>query len=215
VGAALFPGVLAALTGHHPDIRLVLVEHGEADWERRFSAGAPVVAVLPAQDGPIGPGRRESTLWREPMRVVVPEEHPLAAGGAVPLEWLARHPLIVAGTESARASDAMGLLHAAGIEALPRARVDTPQSLVAMARAGVGVGLAGAVALAHLNIDGLAVLDIAKPGLMRDVAAYWYEVLVRTELGRALLDAVLDAPLPPGAMPAARAPRRAVPAARK
>ena len=65
--------------------------------------------------------------------------------------------------------------------------VDTPQSLVAMARVGVGVGIANAVALAHTDTAGLVVLDIDDPDLVREVAAYWYDVLASTAVGASLL----------------------------
>ena len=86
------------------------------------------------------------------------------------------------------------LLAARGLALQPRVLVDTPQSLVAMARTGVGVGVANAVALAHADTAGLVVLDVDDPELVREVAAYWYEELVSTAVGASLLRALLAAP---------------------
>jgi len=44
-----------------------------------------------------------------------------------------------------------------------------------------------------------AVLDFDDSDMIREVAAYWYEELLHSEVGRALHDAVLQAALPKGA----------------
>ena len=91
------------------------------------------------------------------------------------------------------------LLVERGLPLAPRVLVDTPQSLVAMARVGAGVGVANAVALAHAETAGLVVLDIDEPDLVREVAAYWYDVLASTGVGGALLHTLCRAPVPRGA----------------
>ena len=101
------------------------------------------------------------------------------------------------------------LLAERGYAVAPRVLVDTPQSLVAMARIGVGVGVANAVALTHADTGGLVTLDIDDPDLVREVAAYWYDVLTGTGVGAALLRILNEAPVPPGAYaPPSREPGR-------
>jgi DNA-binding transcriptional LysR family regulator len=201
IGTALFPGVVRALTEDHPGVRLVLAEQSWHDVERRFPADGVVVAVLPTLDHPLAPGLRERVLWRERVQVVVPPEHELAAGGPVAPARLVRHPLVVAGTAAESQAEVLALLEAGGLAAQPRVTVDTPQTLLAVARSGAGVGVANAVALEHLDTSGLVVLDVDDPSFEREVAAYWYEVLVSTELGKILLRTVLEAPVPRGARP--------------
>ena len=83
-----------------------------------------------------------------------------------------------------------------------RVGVDAPATLVEMVRRRVGVGVQNAVAIEQSDTSGLAVLDIADPRMSIEVAAYWTDVLLATEIGRTLHRVLLDAPLPPGAVPA-------------
>jgi len=88
--------------------------------------------------------------------------------------------------------------------AQPRVVADTPQALVSLARAGVGVAVLNGVALAPLDRTGVAVLDLDGRELTRAVSAYWDDVLLDTDIGRRLHRAVLDAPPPAGADPVPR-----------
>lgn len=215
IGAALLPGVVAELAARHPGFRVAVTEQGCPDLERRFPAEGGVVAVLPTLPHPLAPGLQERLLWREPLRLVVPDGHVLAVeGGPVAPQRLVEHRLVVCGppaeglppedAESEPHAEVLTLLAARGVEVLPRAFVDTPQTLVAMCRAGVGIGVANAVALAHLDTTGLQVLDFDDPDMVREVAAYWYAILASTEVGSGLLRSVLAAPVPPGAVAAPR-----------
>jgi len=49
-------------------------------------------------------------------------------------------------------------------------------------------------------------VPLADTGLVRRVYAYWYDVLLDTELGKRLLDEVLAEPAPAGAVPVAPPP---------
>ena len=93
----------------------------------------------------------------------------------VPVDELVRFPLVVCAT--AGEPEVRQLLEARGYGLAPRVLVATPQSLVAMARLGVGVGIANAVALEHADAAGLVVLDVDDPDLVREVAVYWYQEL--------------------------------------
>jgi hypothetical protein len=98
------------------------------------------------------------------------------------------------------------LLAARGLAVQPRVTADSPQTVLAMVRAGVGVGVVNAVALAYADTAGLVVRDIDDPDMVREVAAYWYDVLVTTGVGTTLHRTVLDAPVPRGATAIARPP---------
>jgi DNA-binding transcriptional LysR family regulator len=82
--------------------------------------------------------------------------------------------------------------------------VETPQTLVAMVRAGVGVGVANAVAIENVDAAGIIALDVDDPEMVRDVAVYWHDVLLMSEVGHTLQQTVLQAPLPKGAIAAGR-----------
>lgn len=207
VGAALFPGLLGELVTTHPGVRVSLVERTRFDLERRLLDSGPALAVLPRVGAPLPPGLRERVLWREPMQAVVPVDHELDLGGKpVSLDALAAGPLIVCGTQTedgGAATEVLAQLVARGRAVQPRATVDAPQTLLALVRAGVGVGVLNAVALAPLEKSGLVVLDIDDPSMQREVAAYWYETLTLGGAGMELHRAVVTASPPSGAEPSA------------
>src|SRR5690349_18584155 len=106
IGTAFFPAILAELADTHPGMRVTLVERAGVDLERRLLGNGPTIAVLPRSAAPAPPGLRERLLWREPLRVVVPEGDELDRGGApVPLDALVTRPLVVCGTEAEGAAD--------------------------------------------------------------------------------------------------------------
>lgn len=202
VGAALFPQVLAGVTADRPGLRVELVERSWHDVERRFVADGAAMAVLPLLDPPVASGLRERVLWRERLRVVVSADHEIAQdGGPVPVERLTRHPMLVCRAFADGASEVVRLLARRGVVAQPRVTADTPQTLTSLARAGVGVAVVNAVALAPLDLTGLALLELDEPEPSRVVAAYWNDVLLDTDAGRRLHRAVVDAPIPMGADP--------------
>jgi len=200
IGTALFPVVLARIAEELPGVRVALSEQCWHDVERRFPADGVVVAVLPTLDQPLAPGMQERLLWRERIQLVVPADHALAGSGVpVSPDRLVTHSLVMAGATGDAEPELVPLLASRGLGVQPRVTVDTPQTVLAMVRAGVGVGVVNAVALAHSDTDGLAVLDVDDPDAVREVAAYWYDVLVTTGVGKALHRTVLDAPVPKGA----------------
>jgi DNA-binding transcriptional LysR family regulator len=210
IGAAFFPGILAELAQTHPGMRVSFVERAGIDLERRLIGNGPTLAVLPRVDTSRPPGLRERLLWREPLRVVVRAGDELdRAGGPVSLDDLAGRPLIVGGTEAeasaaspdGHAAEVLDQLAARGRAVHPRAIVDTPQTMIALVRAGVGVGVVNAVALAPLELTGLTVLDIDDPTVRRDVVGYWYDTFTTGGVGMELQRAILAASPPPGGHP--------------
>ena len=220
--------MLAKLLVAHPRARVALSEHGwQDDGERRHPADGFVLAVLPTLAHPQAPGMQEQLLWREPLLAVVPVDHVLAravgpAGAtertAVPIsprsrsvistQQLAGFPLVVSGMSANAEPEIVSMLADRGLDTAPRTTVDAPQTLVAMVRSGVGIGIANAVALDNTDTTGVVLLGFDDPEMVREVAAYWYDELLVSEVGRALHQGVLDAALPRGAVavgPASRA----------
>jgi DNA-binding transcriptional LysR family regulator len=206
VGAALFPQVLARVAAERPGLRVELAERSWHDVERRFVADGAAMAVLPRLDEPGAAGLRQRVLWRESFKVVVGGHTELARGGRpVTVDRLLRSPLLVSRTSGDGESEFVRLLAGRGVVAQPRVTADTPQTLISLALAGVGAAVVNAVALAPLDLSGLAVLELDDPEPHRTVAAYWNDVLLDTETGRRLYRAVIDEPVPTGAEPVAEA----------
>ena len=201
-GAAFFPGVLGRLSAERPGLRVDLLEHVWRDVERHALADGTGMAVLPTLEPLAAAGLQAQSLWTEPFHVVVSPDHELAGDGRVPLERLVNFPLLVGRAFADGESELQRELARRALAAQPRVTADTPQTLVSLARAGVGVAVLNGVALAPLDRSGVVVLELDGPELQRAVSAYWGGVLLDTDTGRRLLRAVLDAPVPAGADPA-------------
>jgi hypothetical protein len=73
--------------------------------------------------------------------------------------------------------------------------------MIALVRAGVGVGVVNAVALGPFELTGLSVLDVGDPTVRRDVVGYWYDAITTSGVGMELQRAILAASPPPGGHP--------------
>ncbi|WP_395726633.1 LysR family transcriptional regulator [Nakamurella sp.] len=202
LGATLFPQVLADVLGTFPDARVTVVERGRGSSDGD-GADVAVLAVNPADREP-EPQARRQILWWEPLRVVVPDAHRLARSGEpVPLGRLADHRLVLC-TASSRALDANPAGPGAPGADRGRLTVDAPQTVAAMVRSGLGVGVVNAGAVGLLNHSGLAVLEFESidgtpdPGF--EVAVDWFDVLLASPVGQALHEGVLAASMPSGAL---------------
>ena len=109
---------------------------------------------------------------------------------------------MVAGASGDAMPEVLDLLARRGVVASVAATADCPDTVAAAgpcrarrraADRGRGRRAAGAG-------DGLVTVPLADPDLRRGVAAYWYDVLLGTELGRALHAEVLGAAPPEGAV---------------
>lgn len=195
-------GFLAPALGRfherRPEAELILAEHGPAGLE---AAGASV-GVLPALDGPLPPGLRRQPLWSEPFQVAVPPEHKLAAsGGPIEVGELGGERLIVTAGPDDGEPEVLALLRRHGVLAIAGAVVDCVRSAVVLARAGVGVAVTSSLAFTTGDTGGLVVREIAEPTMVRDVDAYWFDVLLSTGLGRTLHEAIMTEPAPGGTRP--------------
>jgi len=180
-------------------------------FDRRFLDDGVALAVLPAFVVRSAPGLRERILWEEPVRAVVPAGHRLAGlSGPVGLAEVVREPLVVPGASADGVPEILELLARRGAVASATATADSAATVAALVRSGIGVGLLTAVAACSVTEGSaggkLVAVPLADTGLVRRVYAYWYDVLLDTELGKRLLDEVLAEPAPAGAVPVAPPP---------
>lgn len=203
IGAAFFPRVFADLLTRHPAAQVTVREGGLAAGIGGADLDGVAIAVAPTVEHPLPPGLREQVLWREGVRIVVPADHVLGRQAAVDPGALSGLPLVVTGASTGASRgdrpEMIGLLAEHGVAVGPHAAVDTVPTLIAMVRAGLGVGVLGSLAAEHAVETDLAVVDVAHADLVREVAAYWHPTLTVTDLGRSLHDIVLSAALPKGA----------------
>lgn len=154
--ARLLPRLLTAFRAHRPDLRIVLREGTDAqiaEWLRGYAIDVGIV-MLPKRDLTTVP------LLQDEMYAVLPDGHPLAAGGAVSVAQIAAHPLVmpVGGVEPM----VRAVFRAAGREPAVAFRVRDLTALLAMVEEGIGITILPELALPGA-LPGLRVLPLDPP----------------------------------------------------
>lgn len=202
--AAFVPGLLRRFHARHPQISVDLTERTTLDLSEALGSGQLHLALRPLAPSDDTEGLSFRALWREPLVAVFLPDHPLAAVAApVPLTELAKHPLVTIGGSVHREVmyEAHLALRACGALAKIAWQTDQPQTLVNFVRAGLGVGITNALAMAVSDTAGVTVTTVAAPA-GRTAGVFWDP---RGELPRAagaLLEQILAIPVPAGTDPA-------------
>ncbi|GIF63526.1 LysR family transcriptional regulator [Asanoa ishikariensis] len=168
----LLPPALTALRHRHPDADLSVVDIGSEEGIPLVAAGDLDLAVIAAWDEVLTAPEhvRLHPLLTDPMVVVLPEDHPLAAGtGPLRLERLRDEAwvTIIAG-HAARAQFDRATA-AAGFT--PRVRFQTASYDVAQALVGTGIGVALVSRLTLGLAPGTVHRELARGGLHRRIYA--------------------------------------------
>ncbi len=195
LAGTLFPPVLADVLATFPAARVTLTE-GDGGTEEGDAAGGAVLVVAPADREP-GPRTRRQGLWWEPLRMLVPPEHPLARADRRTPDGLAGERLVLCAAAGRVLDDWPGLADR------DRLTVQGPQAVAAMVRRGLGVGVVNATAIDAAEAAGLVPLDFdttggaTAPGF--EVVVDWSDLLLASPVGQAVHAGVVTAPVPPGA----------------
>lgn len=83
LGVEVVPVLLRGFRAEHPGVRFALTQEAWADSLRRLASGGADLALTSPL--PSGPGLVSAVLHTQFLRLVVPEQHPLAAQGPVSL----------------------------------------------------------------------------------------------------------------------------------
>jgi DNA-binding transcriptional LysR family regulator len=192
--AALFPQVVSRLSEAHPNLELVLWEGSTLSLEEGLVKGEVDLIVRPMLPAPDNNHLVHTLLWSEPIVAVVPEHHKLAEEASVNLEELAGTPLVMIGESFARGGSQFETdlaFAAAGLMPTAAFHTSQPQTLVAMARQGLGIGLTNALAMQTSNLDGVRLLDVAGTSYRREVALWWRQDGAQTRAIDAVRDVVV------------------------
>lgn len=166
---ALF-GLLLRFRGAHPDVQIEMIA-GDADDHLSAVADRRIdLAVLPG--GMTISGLDVSELWREPLHVVLPIAHPLAARAHVDFEQVTDLPFLV--SEGDVGAAALILPQESG----PAVKIVRAGLPILLAQVQLGLGLA-IVAAGALQTAGLPEGLIHRPlhageGLTVGFAGAWY-----------------------------------------
>ena len=128
-----------------------------------------------------------AVLWSEPLVAVFPAAPETAA--SVSLAELAELPLISIGeTSESRQFESHLAFASAGLNPPSAFRTNQPQTLLALVRHGLGIGVTNALAMTTANLDGVRLVPIRDAGVERQVAVFWHQGRPQSPA----LDQVLD-----------------------
>jgi LysR family transcriptional regulator, carnitine catabolism transcriptional activator len=171
VASNVLPPVLASFHSRYPGITVQVIEDGTTAVEQRVADGNA--------DFGVGLEPREHTdlsfrlMFRDRLVAVVGNGHPLSRRVRVRLNQLLAYPLLRSMPEISVRRSLEAIARERGLELRTEHLLShdrgTPQTVVAMVAAGLGVALLPSLALAMLDRQKIAVLDIIDPELSRDV----------------------------------------------
>jgi DNA-binding transcriptional LysR family regulator len=170
VAAWLFPQV-AARRQEYPELRLLLLHEGPSiELEGALSRGEVDLAIRPVHPLVTDDGLSHELLWKEPLVAVFPAD---GSPKVVGLADLAELPLILSGeTSGARQFESHLAFASAGLNPPSTFRTNQPQTLLALVRHGLGIGVTNAMTTA--NLDGVRLVPIRDAGVERQVAVFWH-----------------------------------------
>ena len=208
VSAGFLPGVIAGVHAEHPLLRIQLTEHTTPDLVSGIAAGRFDIAIHSLASDPPSSDLLSVHLWTEHFVAVVPPGHPLLPeDGQVrePLEpaGLTEHPLIaIARPGAAVDPDTGSALRAWGLEIPLAWQSEQPQSVVNLARAGLGVGVLNALAASISDTTGMVVAPVGSLAEGRDVAVTRDRRSAPSPSVDVVFRAIVAATPPPGVRPA-------------
>ncbi len=196
----LLPAVLRAFRRRAPDVLLVLEEMNSSEQSRGVLAGTLDLGFV-RRPPPTDRRLAGTVVWREPIVVAVPRDHPLAAPRAIRLRQLAVEPFVIfpARPRPSWADVALDLCRGAGFE--PRVVQEAVEMVSALSLVAAGIGVA--------LVPG-AVRAVRRPGVVfRPLTpAPWSELMLvrRNEPPTALIARFLEVVLATRPPPPATAP---------
>ena len=175
-----YPGASAVLLAplvkrfreRHPGVTVDLRE-GHSAWLEGAVAHAEIDMAIRAADVPQRYHDISSRpLLDEPIVLVVAPDHPLAAVHSVDPRSLADEPVVVTGEPSIGWVDYQDRLVDVGVAPERVVTVGEPTTVIAMVRAGLGVGVLGALAAEVTVYGDLVVRDLPPDAWHRQVRVY-------------------------------------------
>jgi DNA-binding transcriptional LysR family regulator len=198
--ASLLPELLVELRQAHPHVKLALREGPTMALDELLLAGDAELAVRPVLP-PVGTDKlAHHVLWQEPLVAVVGARHPLAAQGSVEVDELAGMHLVTIGEGEEQASSQFEtnlMFDQAGLSPHVVFRSNQPQTLVAVVRRGLGVGVTNCLAMTTSNLDGVRLVRIADAHCQREVALWWRTDQPRSLAATAVHDVICGLAAPP------------------
>lgn len=157
-GAYLLPQLLRAFLNRHPDVHVRLTEASSPQLGRALHDFDIDLAII--DEAGMSTGIHAETLFREPLVIAVPPNHPFAGHGAIRLQSLADEPFILMKSGHGYRTIVMDALARAGIS--PRIVYESDEIETVQRLVEVGLGLTIVPRMVRKE-RGPAYVDIAHP----------------------------------------------------
>lgn len=195
--SGLVPSVLASMRERHPAIDVAFIEEEPPEAAKLLVAGGVDVAITFSYDDDSGDPHRASVrgladrrLFTEPVYAVLPADHPAAGGDRAALAGLADADWI-AGCPRCR-GHLLDVCRTVGYEPHILRETDNVIAVLGMVRAGLGVALLPAIAVAGIGVPPGVKLLPTDPASPRTVHAITGPDAERVPAIAAALDAIGD-----------------------
>lgn len=167
IASSFLPEAISRYNTSWPDIEITLQDDFYGRDLERLSSGEVDFAVIPFdQDTELFGFER---LLRDTFSPIVPAGHRLAANRRVRLADIAKEALVTMPPEAAAWASLKTAFANAGLDFHPRFQTQSVVSVVAMVRAGLGVGFVSGLGAAQVVTSGVKRLALADVEIGRDV----------------------------------------------
>lgn len=168
----IFPQTVREFHTRFPQVTLVLRELCSPELEEMVLNGQLDVGFVgsPTQE----PALCAESLWREPVMVVLPEGHPLAAQTHIPLSALAQEPFIQYDREQKQYAhdQIVAVCYAAGFSPHVVQEAATEQAIISLVGAGLGVSVVSA-SLQELRSNEVVYCQLINPSVEVEFSMIW------------------------------------------
>ena len=189
-GADLVPLAIRAYRERHPDVRVVLTPAHASDVVAQLHSSRISVGLVWDYDfAPQAPDAAfdRVELLADPLRIVLPEDHPAAGEREVAMRDLAEEPWIVRSHRPPYAQAFEQMCRIAGFEPQVAFRTDNYQAIQGLVAVGAGIGLVPRLSLTPRRRDVVSV-PMAAPAFSRRIAALAVPAATRPSTVDDLLD---------------------------
>lgn len=198
-GAAFGPALLREFAELHPHVTVDIVEGTTEEIATALHNGEADLALRPLLPAPRENTIQHFMLWEEPLVAVLPLTHRLVNNDYVALAEISGERIVTIGAGK-RDPDAhhevYRALRAAGIAPVVAFETNSPQTLIGLAREGLGIGLTNLLATAAFDTGGVAVIPLQDSGNRREVGVFWDAARPVQAASRALMDLIVQMPAP-------------------
>lgn len=191
---ALFAPLFAIYRSRHPEVEIQLVEHGSRKLEELVMTGEVELgaSLLPVPD------RFEwQEVTREPLHVLIPEDHPLAKQEGVALHDLQSMPFVLFDAGFALNPIILDACKEAGFDPVIAARSGQINFIVELVGAGLGIGFLPRMIAERRVRPGVAHIPVHSPQMDWHMAWVWRRGGYLSFAAKAWLELARSASMPP------------------